>query len=163
MNQTTLKSILHYDPETGNFTWLQCHKNSNKKAGDIAGSIKENGYRTIKVFGRARVAHRLAWFYVHGYFPPESIDHINGVRDDNRISNLRLANHSENNQNRSLGKNNKSGFMGVSSCANGRRWRAVIRKDRRLKHLGYFDSPEVAYAAYLEAKAILHTYNPTQR
>lgn len=89
------------------------------------------------------------------------IDHVNGVKDDNRLSNLRLATHRENHQNRARNKNNKSGFLGVSPI-NGK-WRAQIMADGKKLALGCFDAPEAARDAYLAAKAELHKFCQTAR
>jgi len=97
--------LLTYDPYTGLFTWL-VDAYSNKVKGKIAGSIKE-GYINISIDRKLYRAHRLAWLYVNGVFPSE-IDHINRVKSDNRICNLREVSRSENCQNRSTSKRVKN-------------------------------------------------------
>ena len=81
---------LNYEPETGIFTWKKA-KRGHTKAGAKAGTIRPNGYINITINRKPYYAHRLAWFYTTGQWPTHHIDHINGVRDDNRIENLREA------------------------------------------------------------------------
>jgi hypothetical protein len=144
------KEILNYDPATGAFVWL-VNRSRTAKRGAKAGRICGAGYVYI---GRM-LAHRVAWKYVTGKWPNGQIDHINGNRTDNRWSNLRLSTHSLNQQNlRSARADNKSGFLGVSSY--GSRFRASIKTPTKRVHLGWFDTPEMAHAAYLDAKRRLH-------
>ena len=108
-----LREVLDYGPDTGVFTW-KIRTNSRVKVGDVAGALRPDGYIQISIDGRLHRAHRLAWLYVTGESPPDQIDHINGVRDDNRIANLRLATSAENKQNLRRAKSrNKTGFLGV--------------------------------------------------
>jgi hypothetical protein len=108
-------------------------------------------------------AHRLAWFYVHGEFPKCELDHINGVRDDNRISNLRECSRAENMQNAGMFKTNTSGYTGVTWHKQRRKWAAQIWVNNKRMYLGLRESKEDAYALYLEAKAKYHTFQPTPR
>ena len=111
----------------------------------------------ISIDGRKHLAHRLAWLYVNGYCPPGDIDHINGDRAANRISNLRLATRSENLQNQSKAqKHNKTGLLGVSHRRG--KFRAQIRVDGKKMHIGTFPTPEEAHTAYLEAKRQFHPF-----
>lgn len=98
LTQDRLKELLHYDEDTGMFTWIVSTARC-VKVGDIAGSKNGKGYLHIMVDKRIYLAHRLAFLYVHGRFP-EFTDHINWIRDDNRISNLREVTQQENNQNK---------------------------------------------------------------
>lgn len=157
-----LKNLLQYDSGTGHFTWIKrCGKRG--VVGKVAGTVDFGGYVVITIDGKRHKAHRLVWLYVHGKWPDVAMDHINGVRTDNRISNLREANWSENQHNRNLQRNNKSGFMGVSWDAHSGKWRAGIRSNRRSVNLGSYDSPEAAHFAYLAAKAKAHPFQPTPR
>ena len=128
------------------------------KIGDIAGTIHHaTGYRRIRVNGKQYRAHRLIWFMVHGKFPVNMLDHINGNKLDNRISNLREATHQENMQNKTKARlDNKSGFLGVS--LNKGRFRANIKLNGKLKYLGLFDTPKEAHEAYLKAKREHHEF-----
>lgn len=153
-----LKSILHYDENTGAFTWVKqvC---SQSKLGGTAGWVTEFGYWRISAFYVRYAAHRLAWFYVHGKWPVGQIDHIDGNRLNNRMSNLREATQLENSQNSyKPSKNNKSGFLGVHKPKNSNKWIAMIRSNGRNHYLGQFLSAEDASKAYIEAKKQLHPF-----
>lgn len=100
--------------------------------------------------GKEYLEHRLAWFYTLGVWP-ERIDHVNGVKDDNRLSNLRECTIAENNQNRRRKKNNKSGHKGVSWHSYNKRWRSQITVQGKDTHLGYFLTKEEAADAYNDA------------
>jgi hypothetical protein len=148
--QERLKELLSYDPETGVFTRLVGRSGPNARAGDVAGCNNGQGYVRIYVDGKPYKAHRLAWFYTHGVWPSE-MDHKNGNRSDNRIANLREVTRAENKANSSAYKNNTSGYVGVSLHKKSGQWIAQIQKDGKKQGLGYFPTPEVARAAYVEA------------
>ena len=100
-------------------------------------------------------AHRLAWFFVYGEWPQKQIDHINGNKSDNRISNLRLATASQNLSNKGITKSNTSGYKGVSFNRTKKKWMASIKVNKKSINLGYFLTPEEASEAY-KAAAIKH-------
>ena len=141
-----LKELLDYNPETGLFTW-KITRNNYVKSGRIAEAKTDEGYVTITVDGECWRGHRLAWFYVHGVVPDREIDHINCVKSDNRIANLRLATRSENRRNRGLQKNNKSGVKGVSWSKAECRWDVRTRINGKQVFIGQFDSLEEAAEA----------------
>ena len=139
-----LRELLDYNPETGIFTW-KVKRSRTAKRGDIAGDLDESdGYIKIGVNGTVYKGHRLVWFYVHGEWPEHEIDHINGIRDDNRLSNLREATDIVTAQNRGIGKNNLTGRVGVASSPNGKKYVAFIRANGVQHFLGTFDSFEKA-------------------
>jgi len=147
--QQDVLSLLDYNLETGVFTWR--NDAGHRKAGKMAGAKDVHGYTIITINEKAYKAHRLAWLYCHGGWPEHSIDHINGVKDDNRIANLRDVEHPLNLLNvRRPYRTNSSGFLGVSR--NGSGWRAEIRIAKKKRNLGTYDTPEQAHAAYLAAK-----------
>ena len=154
-----LRELLHYDPSTGIFVWRVNHGVS-VKAGMQAGYLSDYGYIRIRVDGFRSSAHRLAWLYVYGRHPNGEIDHINRVRDDNRLCNLREVTRSQNQQNTLLQSNNTSGFKGVSWSKKVNRWQAHIYIKGSHKYLGYYDSAEDANAAYVKAASEIHTHNP---
>ena len=157
LTQERLKAVLKYDPESGVFFWLKSGKGRLPTL--IAGTIAKIGYRYIQVDKRFYLAHRLAWLYVYGEWPPEQIDHINGIRSDNRLSNLRCVNNSQNNMNRPAQKNNKSGLKGVSFVG-GSYYIAQIGFKKRNHYLGCFKTAEEAHAAYAKAASeLFRKYN----
>jgi hypothetical protein len=124
LNQKTLKKYLNYDPETGVF---KRKINSGKaKIGDVAGGINGSGYICIRINSVKYRAHRLAWLYVHGKFPDNQIDHINRVKTDNRIENLRDVTQSVNGRNRNLPSNNTSGHIGVKWNKKQQAWKVTV-------------------------------------
>lgn len=147
MDPTILRTRLHYDPETGIFTWKD-----GQRAGHVAGGLCKKGYRLITISKHNRYyAHRLAWLYVHGAWPDaDELDHENGNRDDNRLANLRPATRSNNKANSRLSKRNSSGLKGATYSNQAGKWMAQIFKGRRF-HLGFFDTAAEAHAAYVAA------------
>ena len=150
ITQSELKEILHYDPDTGIFTGIEIKRGCRKNG--LAGYLKQEGYIQIKIFGKIYPAHRLAWLYTHGSFPINDIDHINGIRNDNRIINLREATHSQNQANKKY--RNNSGYKGVSKNKN--KWQANIKVGKKTLYLGYFDTKEEAHEAYKQASIKHH-------
>lgn len=156
--RATLRERLAYDPETGAFTWLKDVRLKNGglrvAAGTRAGTLLRSGYRSIQVWldGKPKGLreHRLAWLFVHGEWPADQLDHINGDRADNRIVNLRPATNSLNMANRKLNANSKSGVKGVCFHRGSQRWRARLQFDGKRIHLGDYlnkEAAEIAYAA----------------
>lgn len=141
-----LRRVLDYDQDTGIFRWL-ISAGSRAKIGQIAGCRRSDGYWYIGVQGRFYLAHRLIWLYVRGKWPVDDIDHINMDRGDNRIANLREATRSQNMANSKLRRDSACGLKGVSFHKQHNRWRAQVRKDGRVHHLGYFNTAEEARAA----------------
>ncbi len=139
LTQARLKELLRYDPETGEFT------------------------RVKPIDGTDYLQHRLVWLYIHGRFPLADVDHINGIRSDNRLANLREAARYQNHQNKSMQSNNTSGLIGVSWRSDRNRWVAQIRVLGINRYLGSFVDRSDARAAYLAAKETMHCFQPTPR
>lgn len=142
------RAALDYDPATGLFTrlagpWI----NPKVRAGEAAGSACSGGYRNIGIGSRRYLAHRLAWFMVYGAWPSAELDHINGDKTDNRISNLRIATRSQNMANGPVQSNNRSGHKGVHYDRGNRKWLAYMQVDGKFKNLGRFETIEAAIAA----------------
>lgn len=147
-----------YDPETGVFTW-RVGKKGQAGPGSIAGCLNKHlGYWQIGILRQRLYGHRLAWLLSYGCWPTHQIDHINGDRSDNRLTNLREATHADNQQNRHLYRN-RTGFAGVEYCPKFGRFRARVVHNQ-IKHCaGHYDTAEEAHAAYLAKKAELHAYH----
>ena len=149
-----LKELFSYDPETGLFT-RRVYVSPNAQVGYVvAGCITKNGYRTIRVDGKAYYAHRLAWLYAYGKFPKigMDLDHINCNKSDNRLINLRMATRVENSRNRDKPAHNTSGHRGVSYYKSRNRWVASITINGKHKNLGYFGTKEAAIVARIEGE-----------
>ena len=151
ITQERLQSLLTYDPDTGEFRW-RVDRGSRAKAGRLAGSRNSEGYVHIQIGSVKHKAHRLAWLYTHGEHPAE-IDHINRVKDDNRIVNLRSVTHAQNGQNQKRPKNNTSGHIGVDFHRRSGKWRARIKVDGKLRDLGYFETADEAAQTRRQAEA----------
>lgn len=148
MNINELKDYLDYNPENGLFKWLK--RTSNRvKVGDEAGVITKLGYRSVSLLGEKIYCHRLAWIFCYGEVP-ECIDHINGNKLDNRISNLRNTTKADNNKNQHFSR--RGLHLGVSEykTVSGVKFRATITENGKYKHIGSFDSAEDAARAYME-------------
>ncbi len=155
-----LRGALDYDTETGVFTWVATPRLRSALIGQPAGYSDPRGYRVIHVKSRGYYAHRLAWFYTHGEWPPNQIDHINMDKSDNRIANLRLATMSQNQQNqqkRKLKRPASSPFKGVHWHRAMKTYVANICKDGQQIHLGTFGNcAPAAHFAYCVASDKLH-------
>ena len=158
LTQSRLKEILHYDQATGIFAWAT-EKRYGLKSGSVAGTKNAQGYIDIQIDEIKHKAHRLAWLYYYGEFPKKNIDHLNKIRNDNAITNLREANHSENGQNRSLNKSNTSGFRNVSYSKNYKKWRCYLRLKGKVVYSCHFDSAEEASKAVEEKRQELFSHN----
>ena len=158
LTQERLKELLHYDPETGIFTRL-VRTSSSTHVGDIAGGLRPDGYWSISIDNRRFLAHRLAYLYMYGEFPQDKTDHRDQTRDNNRIANLRPVTNKQNIENRGMSPLNTSGFPGVSWYKKGSKWHAQIKHNYENIHIGYFDTPEEASAAYEAMRDKLFTHH----
>ena len=155
ISHKTLTSLLHYNEETGKFTWKVTRQKG--RAGEFAG-WESHKYICITVNGVTYQAHRLAWFYVTQKWPLQYIDHINGDKADNRFCNLREASPSQNRANSKINKNNASGFKGVvyKKWLKDKPWQAQITHNKKVIYLGCYATPEEAHQAYTNKAKILH-------
>jgi len=144
LTQERLKEVLHYDELTGLFTWKV--NRGPARFGCQAHNINKNGYVRIGIDRRLYYGHRLAWLYMTGKWPKYEIDHKNGIESNNRWCNLREATHDQNMKNKGKHIPNKVGVKGV--CMNGKYIQARIRINGKLKHLGYFQTVDLAKEAY---------------
>ena len=159
MNLTVerLREALNYDSATGVFTRRHQSGTGRQPAGTVAGGLRGNGYVYISIDCRSYLAHRLAWFYVHGVWPDGDLDHRDICPTPNWISNLKPKTRSGNMQNRAKpNSNNKSGLLGVRYHRRSGKWTSEITVGGKSKYLGLFASPELAHEAYVSAKKQLH-------
>jgi hypothetical protein len=150
LTQEYLKSILDYDLDIGIFTW-KVNKSKKSKIGDAAGWL-DNGYTKIEINHKPYNAHRLAWLYVYGEMPKNLVDHIDGNRSNNKISNLREATYQKNSENYKTPKTNKSGVKNVSWYKKLDKWVVSISIRNAKKTIGYFDDLELAELVAVEAR-----------
>jgi HNH endonuclease len=155
-----VRSILDYDPVTGELRWKQrtdiraC--SNSRDAGKIAGNIMPKGHIRVTIKNKRYLAHRLIWLIMTGEWPKFEVDHKDLDGSNNRWDNLREATHSQNVCNGALRSNNASGFKGVYWDKKMQKWRASIRLSYKLHHLGFFDAPEIAHQAYSAASTKMH-------
>lgn len=150
-----VRTVISYEKDTGIFRWIDS-RNNRVQIGSIAGYI-HNGYTTIEINGFPIKAHRLAYAMVNGSLDVGvEIDHINGVKSDNRISNLRIASISQNECNKAIQKNNTTGFKGVYFRSESPNWRAIITINKHRHHIGYFETKELAAEAIEIKRKELH-------
>lgn len=152
-----IRQAFLYDPDTGDFIRRE-RTASRAPAGVVVGNNNSGGYLQIRYNSMRFLAHRLAWMYVTGEWPVRVIDHINGNREDNRFKNLRDVSQQTNSENLRLPQGRTtSRLLGVHIQRRKTvRYLAQIVTSGKLKHLGSFDTPEEAHAAYIEAKRRLH-------
>jgi hypothetical protein len=160
-----ISEFLSYEALTGQFTRIaHCKSHSGRRSnrstlGVITRKPNAGGYLVISIFNKSCYAHRLAWLFSYGEWPQGAIDHINGNKLDNRAANLRLCEAATNQQNiRAAKSGNLTGLLGVTPCNESGRYVASIMVDGRRIHLGRFDTPDLAHAAYLGAKRIAHPH-----
>lgn len=167
-----LHTFLEYDADTGEFCWRertpdkfpegrhsaehQCKVFNSKYAGKIAGGKHCQGYRAICVKFTQIMAHRIAWAMHYGEWPKEYVDHIDGDKTNNRISNLREASSAQNGRNSKVPSHNTSGLKGASYFKRDGRWQSHIKVNGKQIRLGCFDTKEEAHAAYCEAARKYH-------
>lgn len=164
-----LRTIISYDPKTGALTWLprtsdwfrKTNHDSEHRAkiwnARYAGTpalaaIEKWGYGHGDILAKRYKAHRVAWALFHGAWPEHEIDHINGIRSDNRITNLRCVTHKDNGRNVALSSANKSGVIGVCWDSRCEKWSAQIKVNQKKIHLGLFENIESAAEARKRAE-----------
>ncbi len=142
-----LRQLFTYDEERGRLVWRQSWSN-RIKIGQDAGCSRPDGYRVVHCNGHLYREHRLIWMYHYGSWP-SMIDHVNGIRSDNRIANLRPATRSQNMRNTGAHMDNATGLKGVVRI--GRKFSARILLEGKQKQLGVYATPHEAHAAYARA------------
>lgn len=153
LTQKRLKSLVHYDPLTGEFQWIGMQsKKSGVLVGTRAGSFhKKTGYWKICIGRRLYKASRLAWLYQTGEWPHGDVDHIDCNRSNDVWLNLRDVTNAQNHRNTKVRKTNTSGFKGVHFDSRRQKWKAVITVNYKNIHLGRFNTAQEAADAYWKA------------
>lgn len=141
------RNTFDYNPETGELRW-KVKAATNTRIGSLV-DCRSNGYILVRFRWRLYKAHRVIWLLHYGEWPVDQLDHINRVRHDNRIANLRLATNTQNNINKPKQANNTSGFKGVSWNKDCNKWQSHIRINKRSFYLGLFETKEEASEKYL--------------
>lgn len=169
-----LRECFHVDYETGLLMWLERplshftseesqRQNNTRCAGLIAGHKTEKGYIRLSVDGTSIRAHRAVFALVHGRWPDGEIDHINGIRDDNRPQNLRECTGAENRRNTYKARG-RSGVVGVSWSESARKWNARVRANGKSLSIGYYDTLEAAaHARHLAARQHYGEFAPQKQ
>lgn len=137
LTQDYVKSLFDYNKETGDFLW-KIARGRNVKVGQKAGYMNTHGYISVKIDNKQHLVHRLIWLYETGSMPKQYIDHKNRIRNDNRLCNLRDVNYSDNCQNISIPKHNKSGHIGVSWMKARNTWTVYVKVNKKNKWLGCY-------------------------
>lgn len=163
LDVNVLRELLRYEPDTGKLYWKPRPREMFNKERDMrmwntrysnaeAFTSSDRGYKVGSIFGVMYKAHRVAYAISHGRWPEDEVDHINHIRCDNRIANLREVLTSENSRNRKLKKNNATGVTGVFWNKSIGRWAAVIRFEYKQHYLGVYKDFEDAVAARKKAE-----------
>lgn len=153
ISQEELKRFLDYNPDTGIFTWI-VNRTNGVKAGDVAGT-PQNGYLTFYLNNTQWKAHRLAFLFMEGRMPHEYIDHINGIKSDNRWCNLREATNAENQRNRS-GTGSNCNLKNVTYIKKRDKYQVSLKVNNKDKFIGYFQDIELADLVAIEAREKFH-------
>lgn len=145
-----LREILKYNPDTGILTWINAVANGSIPKGTEAGYVNNEGYRQLWIGSYMRLSHRVAWAIFYGEWPKGEIDHVNGIKDDNRIQNLRVVSHRKNQQNRI--EHRSGNLVGARKNSRSRKnpWQSQIRINGKRIHLGCFPTELDAHKAYIE-------------
>lgn len=152
-----LVNALDYCIDTGIFRWKDSRRGAVVK-GSVAGGSDSNGYITIKLNGTKYYAHRLAWFYCFKEWPISLLDHVDQIKYNNRLDNLREANHSQNALNTGIPINNSTGFKGVCLHTASGKYQAQVKINGAYKYLGLYNTKEEASEVY--TKYIQGNYAP---
>lgn len=155
ITQERLTELLHYNQDTGIFTWKVSLSN-RVQVGHVVGEHITRGYKEISIDNKPYRAHRLAFLYMTGAFPINTVDHINHIRGDNRWGNLRDVSHCDNHKNQTIRRTNTSGHTGVYWNKQRTMWQSYITVNGKMLYLGRFINKDCAIAA---RKAAENKYN----
>jgi hypothetical protein len=163
MKAEDLRQLLSYNPNTGELIWLARDEGWFKKPTDAKGWNKKYagtkafqtlhyGYLHGHVFKKHYFAHRIAWAIHYGSWPTGQIDHVSGLRSDNRIENLRDVSHSDNQKNVKLRHDNKCGMPGIDWKKHASAWRVRVSREGKRRLVGYFKNLDEAVTARRDAQ-----------
>lgn len=158
ITQALVKEYLDYDPQTGELIWIKKpskRANLRTRAGSL---VSTTGYRSIALFGKSYPEHHVVWLWYHGYWPKQQLDHIDHIRNNNRISNLREVTVGENARNRTRRQNTRTDEAGIWFNRISKRYVAEITKDGKKVYQASFVDIEDAITAR-KAKLIEHGFH----
>ena len=158
MNQKQLRELLWYDAQTGVFRWRKEMRRGIIKPWSVAGGVDNYGYIKIKIKQIDYRAHRLVWMYVYGQMPTNEIDHINGIRNDNRLCNLRPVTVKQNKENVALRKDSSTGCLGVHFCKKTKKYVAKISHNKKPIYVGRFDNIDDAATAVRQKRREIYSH-----
>lgn len=158
LTQERVKHLFAYDEAKG--LLIRSLTTGRALAGTWSLATDRDGYHIVGIDNKLYRTHRVIWLYVHGSFPNGYLDHINRIKTDNRIENLREVSKAQSRENIDIAHNNQCGLKGVWLHKQTKKWCASIGHKSKNIHLGSFISIEDAYKAYKKAAAIYHTMNP---
>lgn len=159
LTQERVKHLFTYDEANG--LLIRNLTTGRASAGTWSLATDKDGYHIVGIDKKLYRTHRVIWLYVHGSFPTGFLDHINRIKTDNRIENLREVSKGQSRENIDIGRNNTSGLKGVWLHKQTKKWCASIGHKGKNIHLGSFVSIEDAYKAYKKAAGVYHTMNPS--
>ena len=155
LTQSRLKEWFDYNPDTGVLTW-RIKPSRGIKIGSQAGTPTSAGYIAFQISKKKMYAHRAIWAYVYGIWPPEEIDHINHIRNDNRLCNLRLANRLQNSHNTQKHAKNLSGYKGVAWHNRNKKWQVQMLFCNKSYYVGQFLNLQDAVQARFQMETKLY-------
>jgi hypothetical protein len=154
LTRERLQDLYTYNPETGVLT---------SKRLDRPVGYNNAGYLVVELNNKHVKIHRIIWMLVHGRWPDPMLDHINGIKTDNRLCNLREVSAKQNLENSPIKKSKsglpRSGYKGVHFSRKSKNWVAQIGHNKKTFYLGTYKTPEEASEAYTKAAKIFHTHN----
>lgn len=157
ITQKEAQELFHYDRETGLMWWIKRRSNNTRLGTPFKFTNASHGYIVIRINNKLELLHRVAWVYANGDIPAGmEIDHIDGDKLNNKLSNLRMSNHQENNQNKPMRPDNTSGYKGVWKRKGFNIWYADVQANNRKIRLGPFSSPESANKEAVKLRESMH-------